>query len=231
MNWLAQFQPYYVDHVYATHGKSHAIRRALSECLRVLDSGGCGLNVGAGSTRIHPRILNVDLHPASGVAVCADAVALPFVNGAFSVVVSQETLEHVRDPRTAVMEMHRVLKDGGVRYCQAPFIIGYHPGPSDFARWTREGLVALLQSAGFACEHANIVVGPATGSFRVAVEFWAVLLSCFHPSLYKPVKGVAALLLSPLKLLDGIMVRSKQADRIAGGFYVIARKTCQQPAH
>jgi SAM-dependent methyltransferase len=171
-------------------------------------------------------MLNLDLIQTRDVDVCGDAEILPFASGSFTVILTQETLEHIRDPKSALAEMHRVLHERGVLYCQVPFIIGYHPGPTDFERWTREGIIELLRRAGFACEEVGISVGPATGCYRIAVEFWAVLLSCIWPGLYLPVKGLVALLLSPLKLLDPLMIRSSQADRIAGGYYVVARKIC-----
>jgi SAM-dependent methyltransferase len=169
-------------------------------------------------------MLNLDFTRTPQVDVCGDAETLPFAPGSFSVVVTQETLEHVRDPRSALAEIHRVLCEGGWLYCQVPFVIGYHPGPFDFVRWSREGIRELVQCAGFECREVGISVGPATGFYRIAVEFWAVLCSSVWRKLYLPVKGLVALLLAPLKLLDGLMIRSPQADRIAGGYYVIARK-------
>ena len=99
-----------------------------------------------------------------------------------------------------------------------------HPGPRDFVRWSRGGICELVQCVGFECQEVGISVGPATGFYRIAVEFWAVLFSGVWSELYLPVKGLVALLLAPLKLLDALMIRSPKADRIAGGYYVIARK-------
>jgi SAM-dependent methyltransferase len=223
-SWLVRAHQLCVQRVYATHNQSRPIRKAIALCLRQLESGGRGLNVGAGMTRIHPRIINLDFAGTGQVDVRGDAQALPFAQGSFAVVVTQETLEHVRDPRSAVAEIHRVMCDGGWLYCQVPFVIGYHPGPHDFVRWSREGICELVERAGFECQEVGVSVGPATGFYRIAVEFWAVLFSVLWSGLYLPVKGLAALMLTPLKLLDELMIRSPQADRIAGGYYVIARK-------
>jgi hypothetical protein len=38
--------------------------------------------------------------------------------------------------------------------------------------------------------------------------------------LYKPAKGGFALLLYPLKWLDGLLIGHPEADRIAGGYFV-----------
>jgi len=220
-DWRSRF----VSTVYATHNKSSQIKRALGKCLARLEDGEVGLNVGAGSTELHPAVVNLDLALSATVDCCARAEYLPFSNSSFSVILSQETLEHVRDPYRTIREMHRVLQDGGTLYCQVPFIIGYHPGPTDFWRFSREGVRELMEHSGFICEEIGIAVGPATGFHRIGVEFVAVLLSRLLPCLYHPVKGLVALLLYPVKWLDPLLLKGKQADRIAGGYYVIARKS------
>lgn len=219
-DWRRRF----VGAVYATHNQSPAIRRALGRCLSRLDNGDRGLNVGAGPTDIHPAVLNLDITPLATVDCCAPAEHLPFADNSFALVVSQETLEHVREPHTAMREICRVLKQGGMLYCQLPFVIGYHPGPTDFWRFSVEGIRALVEQNGLICSEVGIAVGPATGFYRIAVEFVAVLLSRATPGLYHPIKGLAALMFYPLKALDPLLVGSAQADRIAGGYYVIAYK-------
>ncbi|MFZ0216633.1 MAG: class I SAM-dependent methyltransferase [Candidatus Dormiibacterota bacterium] len=50
---------------------------------------------------------------APGKVVCAAGEHLPFRDGAFDAVLSNEVIEHVRDDRAAVAEMVRVLRPGG----------------------------------------------------------------------------------------------------------------------
>jgi SAM-dependent methyltransferase len=214
----------FVGSIYATHNRTKTIEKALGRVLAALPEGERGLNVGAGHTRLHPSLVNLDLAPGPNVDCCASAEAIPFDDGSFAVVVSQETLEHVRDPGRAVAEIYRVLKVNGTFYCQLPFIIGYHPGPTDFWRFTKEGIRELIERAGFVCREIGIAVGPATGFYRIVVEFFAVVASGIWERLYFPVKGTAALLFYPLKWLDPLLLRAAQADRVAGGYYVIAQK-------
>jgi SAM-dependent methyltransferase len=180
--------------------------------------------VGSGATRLHPAIVNLDLIYNSDLDCCGDAVALPFADAAFSLVVTQDVLEHVRDPSAALAEIYRVLDAHGTLYCQLPFIIGYHPGPTDFWRFSREGIRELIEKSGLVCEEIGIAVGPSYGFYWIAVEFAAVLASSLWGKAYKPVKGIMALLLAPVKLLDTAMSRSPQADRITGAYFVIAKK-------
>jgi len=50
----------------------------------------------------------------------ADAQHLPFVNAAFDLVISCETIEHLMDPLAALREMARVCKPGGMLYLTTP---------------------------------------------------------------------------------------------------------------
>jgi SAM-dependent methyltransferase len=221
----SDWRRWFVGTIYATHNKSPTITRALRKCLAYLKEGEMGLNIGAGFTELHPAVVNLDIALTPTIDCCAQAEHLPFSSHSFSVVLSQETLEHVREHCLAVREMYRVLKDGGTLYCQLPFVIGYHPGPTDFWRFSEEGTRELVEHSGFVCEEVGIAVGPAIGFYHIAVEFVAILLSRFLPWLYYPVKGLVALLLYPVKWLDPLLLKGEQADRIAGGYYVIARKS------
>ncbi len=209
---------------YADHGTSLAVQAALGRCLCQIPEGSRGLQVGSGSNRLHPAVVNLDLAHNPSLDCCGRAEKLPFRNGSFSLVVSQEVLEHVQDPNAALEEMHRVLDTHGQLYCQVPFIIGYHPGPTDFWRFSREGIRAIVERAGFVRAEVGISVGPCYGFYRIAVEFGAVLASRCLPALYLPTKGLLALLLAPVKWLDPLMRTGAQSDRVAGGYFVIAHK-------
>jgi len=225
--WMHRIQLWrglFVNKVYATHNRSPKIREAVHRLLTQIGSGGRGLNVGAGSSQLHPALINVDLVPGPTIDVCASVERLPFPDEVFDLVVSQELLEHVRDPLRAMQEMRRVLKKGGTVYCQVPFIIGYHPGPTDFWRFTREGVRELVERANLECSEVTMAVGAGTGFYRIAVEFLAVFASRFVSVLYAPTKGICALLFYPLKWLDPFLSRSPEVDRIPGGYLVIARR-------
>lgn len=186
---MKSFREQFVSLVYATHNRSPEIRSTLDHCLGLLGPDARGLVVGAGSTNLHPALINLDLVPGPTVHVCASAEYLPFPDEAFNLVLSQEVLEHVRDPFQAMREMKRVLKKGGILYCQVPFVIGYHPGPTDFWRFTKEGIATLIEQAGLTCKEVKIAVGSGTGLYRITVEFIAVSAARLWSALYKPAKG------------------------------------------
>jgi SAM-dependent methyltransferase len=218
------FRQRFVESVWAAHPKSVPIRKALNQVLGQLEGGKRGLNVGAGATDLHPSLINVDIVPGPAVHVRASSENLPFLDEVFDLVMSQEVAEHVQEPFQSLREMRRVLRKGGTLYFQVPFIIGYHPGPTDFWRFTREGIVEIVKQAGFECGPVTMAVGPASGFHRIAVEFFATLAAWIWAGLYIPTKAALALFMYPIKWLDPLLSRSPQADRIAGGYFVICKR-------
>ncbi len=154
---------------------------------------------------------------------------LPFRDNTLKLVVSQEVVEHLAEPATVVGEVHRVLQPGGYFFCQVPFMIGYHPGPHDYWRFTKEGLAQLFASPGWAIRRGGISLGHGSGFYRIAVEYVAVNFSLVHERLYLPAKALAAVLLLPVKLPDLCAQRSAQKDRIPGGYYCVVQKSAGEP--
>ena len=88
-----------------------------------------------------------------------DALQLPFADGEFDRVVAAEVLEHIRDDRTAISELARVLRPGGTMAVTVPRWLPekicwalseqYHEVEGGHVRiYTRDELVAKVQMAG-----------------------------------------------------------------------------------
>ncbi len=73
--------------------------------------------------------------------------------------------------------------------CQVPFIIGYHPGPNDYWRFTKEGMAQLFVDPAWQMLNLDTSVGHGTGAYRIAVECVAVTASLVSNALYIPAKG------------------------------------------
>lgn len=214
----------FVGLVYADHNRQPCVQKTIARVLAELPADGVGLNVGAGGSRLDPRVQNLDIVDGPNIDIVGRAEDIPLPDNSVDLVITQEALEHVADPFAAVREIHRVLKPGGVLYLQVPFIIGYHPGPTDFWRFTREGIVRLVEMGGLECTEIGTTVGASTGFYRISVEYFAILLSVPLAPLYIALKALFAVLLYPIKLLDRVTKYSHQTDRVAGGYYLLATK-------
>jgi SAM-dependent methyltransferase len=78
-----------------------------------------------------------------------DGRRLPFQEGEFDTIICNEVLEHVFEPNEFVIELNRVLRDGGTLVLTAPFVWDEHAQPYDYARYSSFGLRHLLRKHGF----------------------------------------------------------------------------------
>lgn len=224
LNYLGKVKYWFVKNIYADHNSSKTVKTALASVLDQMPSDFTGLNIGAGMSQLDPRIKTLEIEDGPGIDLVGSVEDIPSDDNQFDLIVTQEVLEHVEAPFTAMKEIYRVLKPGGLAYIQLPFVIGYHPCPHDYWRFTHEGMQALASSANLKVEEISLSVGPAVGFYRILVEFVAVLFSSIWNPLYKPFKIISAIVFFPIKFLDPLMRRSKEADRIAGGYLIICRK-------
>src|SRR5690606_1763642 len=90
--------------------------------------------------------VGTDFRAGPDVDVVADVHELTrtFGEERFDAVISCSTLEHVKYPWIAVVEINRVLKPGGLVFVQTHQTFPIHAYPSDYWRFTREGLEALF---------------------------------------------------------------------------------------
>ena len=99
----------------------------------------------------------------------------------FDLIIAEQVFEHIRRPSVAAQNVLAMLNDGGMFLITTPFLIKYHPSPSDLWRWTSEGLRALLEDAGFhvlvaeqwgnrACVAANLDFWPMYDPQRHTLE-------------------------------------------------------------
>ncbi len=106
------------------------------------------LDIGSGGSsydRYFPNRVSVDIDPKRKPDVIADAHNLPFKENEFNFVLSTEVLEHVKDPKTVIAEMKRVLKPRGKLVLTTRFIYPIHDAPHDYWRFTKYGLKELFK--------------------------------------------------------------------------------------
>lgn len=131
-----------------------ALARELRTCRgRLLDIG-CGMQpyralLGPGVT----EYVGIDREgPLSRPTVEGDAESLPFPDASFDVVLSTQVLEHLKNPARALREAVRVLRPAGRLVLTVPGVWPTHEAPHDYWRFTRHGLLHLLESHGVCIE-------------------------------------------------------------------------------
>lgn len=92
--------------------------------------------------------IGLDMGPANGVDIVADAKHIPFPDNRFDSVVSLDCFEHVDWPRDVARECARVLKPGGYFLLATVFAFPIHGYPDDYWRFTPHCLKLLMEDAG-----------------------------------------------------------------------------------
>ena len=126
---------------------------------QVLDFG-CGTRpyepwFAAAGARYH----GADIDAAHEVSIGADG-RLGCGDGVYDVVSSFQVLEHVWDLDTYLGEARRALRPDGRLLLSTHGTWLYHPHPTDYRRWTAEGLQREVEQRGFRLARMEPVVGP-----------------------------------------------------------------------
>jgi SAM-dependent methyltransferase len=196
-----------VRHVY--HFES-MIEDAVTRFAAALPPGAIVLDAGAGESRhavafTRQRYVGVDL--AIGDASwnyrrldsIADLEHLPFRDASFDAALMIVTIEHLKEPASALAEIGRVMRTGARILVVAPHQWEVHQAPHDYFRYTRHGLEYLFEKTGFRV----LALEPAGGLFRL-LSRRLLAAATLAPGLLKP---LALLAFAPaalaLPLLDG----------------------------
>jgi SAM-dependent methyltransferase len=113
-----------------------------------------------------------------GDVLIVPGAPVPLPTGSASGVLSCQVLEHVWDLDWYLGECHRLLEPGGWLLLSTHGTWPYHPHPSDYRRWTRDGLASELQTRGFRLATINGVIGPLAWTTQIrALGFRQVLMT------------------------------------------------------
>jgi SAM-dependent methyltransferase len=105
------------------------------------------LEIGAGKRQHHRAQLppgspyfSLNLLWSEKPTITGDAATLPVQGDSLDAIIMLEVLEHVPHPQQVVAECHRALAHGGTLIGSTRFICPQHGAPSDYGRFTAEGL-------------------------------------------------------------------------------------------
>jgi len=109
------------------------------------NADGLVLDCGAGKRPVYfDNVVNFEIVDYDTTDVRGVGEVLPFIDGAFDVVLSLAVLEHVKDPFLCAREIARVLKPGGSLMCCVPFLQPLHGYPHHYYNMTGQGLENLF---------------------------------------------------------------------------------------
>jgi SAM-dependent methyltransferase len=114
------------------------------------------LNAGSGNRDVTSFLLangateitNYDIASEDPDVVIGPLEAMPFEDGRFDSVLCNAVLEHVANAEESIRELTRVVKPNGHLVVAVPFLQPFHACPTDFRRYTADGLEALGRGAG-----------------------------------------------------------------------------------
>jgi SAM-dependent methyltransferase len=161
-----------VRHALARWLQEQAAELRAGEPVRILDVG-CGVKpyfpwfADAAS-----EYVGVDVVENPVAELLGPVEALPVEDASFDVVICTQVLEHCDDPAQAVRELRRVTRPGGRVLASTHGVQVYHPSPTDYWRWTHEGLRRLFETS---TDWSSVSVEPAAGTASAL----AMLLSTF----------------------------------------------------
>ena len=140
---------------------------------RVLDFG-CGVRPYRDAFPDDVEYLGADLpeNESADLAIVDGTVDL--ADASVELVISTQVLEHVPDPQAYLAECRRVLRSGGWLVLTTHGVMFHHPHPTDFWRWTTEGLQRVVTQAGLTVRSVTPVMG------AVPLGLWLVMMNLQH---------------------------------------------------
>ncbi|MDI6654439.1 MAG: class I SAM-dependent methyltransferase [Candidatus Hydrothermarchaeota archaeon] len=89
--------------------------------------------------------ISSDMDASYQVDDVVDVHNIKYPDNYFDVVLFHGILEHIESPEQALDEIYRVLKPSGIAIVSTIFFFPYHYFPSDYWRFTEQGLKLLLK--------------------------------------------------------------------------------------
>jgi SAM-dependent methyltransferase len=114
------------------------------------------LNAGCGNRNVSSyllanavtKITDYDIASQDPEVVVGPLESMPFEDATFDSVLCNAVLEHVSDAEESIRELARVVRPNGHIVVAVPFLQPFHACPTDFRRYTSDGLADLGRGAG-----------------------------------------------------------------------------------
>lgn len=198
---------------------AHALRLAIDDAVaalhlpsgaRVVDFG-CGAKPYRSAFGPDADYIGADLpgNEDADVEIRDGVVDLP--DASVDLVLSTQVLEHVPDPDAYLREAQRLLRPGGRLLLTTHGVMFYHPHPTDFWRWTTDGLTQIVSRAGLATQSITHLLG------AVPLGLWLVMMNL---QIHLP-RGLRHVLVSAFNVLIRWSDRAEWSTFRADFVYVV----------
>ena len=137
--------------------------------------------------------IGIDPYKEAKAEICASAEKIPLNDNSIDVVICTQTMEHVRDYKEAINEMHRVLRPGGVVFLATHGTYPIHGAPNDYWRFTKYGLEEVCKK--FSTRNVVPMGGIILCLFQIVNLFFGKLSRIF----------VVGLIFKPIIILNNII--------------------------
>jgi SAM-dependent methyltransferase len=181
------------------------------------------LNAGAGTRKvshlIDGELVNQDItwpgDDRTDIQIYSPLHIIPVADNHFDAILCIAVLEHVENPEEVMAELFRVLRPGGHLVLEVPFLQPEHKVPTDFQRYTRDGLERLVTNHGFRVVRTK-------GLFTVYHTLY------WQAHIWLHTKRSPLYLLGRISLLPWLLRRARRSttynERMATGYQLLAMK-------
>ena len=177
------------------------------------------LNAGAGSRDISDlvdgELFNQDIKAAPHIHYESPLHQIPVEGDYFDAIICNAVLEHVENPEEVLAEFGRVCKPGGVLYLCVPFMQPEHLDPTDYQRYTIDGLRREVERHGFEVTEA----GPV---HSVYVTLAWIVRDWLGPKRTMSARALRTVLYPALRYK--VRTSSEQVHSLASAYRVVARR-------
>lgn len=170
------------------------------------------------------RYISCDIEPGPNVDLSIDDEGrVPLPAASTDCVASFQVLEHVWDLDRYLGECRRLLAADGLLIISTHGSWLYHPHPTDFRRWTRDGLLRELTSRGFAIVNTWPVVGPLAWTTQFRTFAYHHVCKCLGPA-GKILSSLLCLLMYARMSLEDQITPQDLINNNAAVYVVMARR-------
>ncbi len=165
--------------------KKSLLRTLMNLELRQFSIRGNVVDIGGGGTPSYLSFLHIEPHTkrtsidfAGDIKVDLETTRIPLENNSANTVLMFNVLEHIFNYRKVLAEAHRLLAPSGQLIGFVPFLIQYHPDPSDYFRYTGETLKRLLEESDFSdIQVRTLGMGPLAVGFNTLLPYLPRIMS------------------------------------------------------